>query len=88
MERQESEVVAILDRATLLEKVIKFQTLSDSCGHRRNKIITNMLRMENWKDVVKEEDWASKVRLITVFFMGWEPPKPVVMLEFFEYICD
>jgi hypothetical protein len=39
MEWRESEAIvrirhAILDRITLLEKGIKFQTLSDSCEHR------------------------------------------------------
>jgi hypothetical protein len=38
--------------------------------------------MENWKDIVEEEDWALKVGLVTLFLMGWEAPKPIVMLEF------
>jgi hypothetical protein len=40
--------------------------------------------MENWKDIVVEEDWASKVGLVPLFFMGWEAPIPNVMLEFFD----
>jgi len=39
-------------------------------------------RMENWKDIVEVEDWASKVRLVPLFLMGWETLMPNVMLEF------
>ncbi len=38
--------------------------------------------MENWKDIVKEEDWASKARLVTLFLMDWQALMPNVMLEF------
>jgi hypothetical protein len=38
--------------------------------------------MENWKDIVEEEDWASKVRLVTLFLMDWQTLMPNVMLEF------
>jgi hypothetical protein len=38
--------------------------------------------MENWKDIVGEEDWASKVGPMPLFLMGWEAPMPNVMLEF------
>ncbi len=38
--------------------------------------------MENWKDIVEEEDQASKVGLVPLFLMGWETPMPDVMLEF------
>jgi hypothetical protein len=27
-------------------------------------------KMENWKDISEEEEWASKVRLITLFLMN------------------
>jgi len=27
--------------------------------------------MENWKDIVEEEDWASKARLVPLFMMDW-----------------
>jgi hypothetical protein len=30
--------------------------------------------MENWKDINEEEEWASKVRLVTLFLMKWEAP--------------
>jgi hypothetical protein len=38
--------------------------------------------MENWKDIVEEEDWASKARLVTLFLMDWQALMPNVMLEF------
>jgi hypothetical protein len=38
--------------------------------------------MENWKDIVEEEDWASKTRLVLLFLMGWETPMLNVMLGF------
>jgi hypothetical protein len=38
--------------------------------------------MENWKDIDEEENWASKVGLVTLFFMEWHAPMPNVMLEF------
>jgi hypothetical protein len=37
--------------------------------------------MENWRDIVVEEDWASKVGLVPFFLMGWEVPILDVMLE-------
>jgi hypothetical protein len=39
-------------------------------------------QMENWKDILEEKDWASKVRLVTLFLMDWETLMPIVMLEF------
>jgi len=38
--------------------------------------------MENWKDIVVEKYWASKVGLVPLFLMGWEALMPNVMLEF------
>ncbi len=40
--------------------------------------------MENWKDIVEEKTWAYKAKLVTLFLMGWEAPKPTIMLEFFN----
>jgi hypothetical protein len=37
-------------------------------------------RMENWKDIVDEEDLAFKVGLVPLFLMGWEALMPNVML--------
>ncbi len=39
-------------------------------------------QMENYKDIVEEEDLASKARLVPLFLMGWETLMPNVMLEF------
>jgi hypothetical protein len=38
--------------------------------------------MENLKDTTKEEDWASKARLVPMFLMDWQALMPNVMLEF------
>jgi hypothetical protein len=38
--------------------------------------------MENWKDIVEEEDWVSKVGLVPLFFMDWHALMLDVMLEF------
>jgi hypothetical protein len=38
--------------------------------------------MENWKDIAKEEDWASKAGFIPLFFMDWQALMFDVMLEF------
>jgi Ni,Fe-hydrogenase I cytochrome b subunit len=39
-------------------------------------------RMENWKDIVEEEHWVSKARLVPLFLMDWQASMPDVMLEF------
>jgi hypothetical protein len=39
-------------------------------------------RMENWKDINEEEKWASKARLVTLFFMDLEASMPKIMQEF------
>jgi hypothetical protein len=41
-------------------------------------------RMENWKDIEEEEDWASKVGLVLLFLKSWEAPMLNVMLEVFN----
>jgi hypothetical protein len=33
--------------------------------------------MENWKDIVEEEDWASKTGFVPLFLMGWEALMPM-----------
>jgi hypothetical protein len=38
--------------------------------------------MQNWKDIVEEEDWAFKVGLVPLFQADWEVPMRDVMLEF------
>ncbi len=44
--------------------------------------------MENWKDIIVEEDWASKAGLVPLFLMGWEALMHDVMLEFSKHIID
>jgi hypothetical protein len=39
-------------------------------------------QMENYKDIVEEEDWASKVGLVPLFLMDWPTLMLNVMLEF------
>jgi hypothetical protein len=36
----------------------------------------------NWKNIAKEEDWAFKIGLVTLFLMEWQAPMLDVMLEF------
>jgi hypothetical protein len=38
--------------------------------------------MENWKDIVEEEEWASKTKLVPLLFMDWQALILNVMLEF------
>jgi hypothetical protein len=38
--------------------------------------------MDNWKDIIEEENLVSKVGLVTLFLMGWEALEPSIMLEF------
>ncbi len=38
--------------------------------------------MENQKDIVEEEDWASKVGLVPLFLMDGQVPMLDVMLKF------
>ncbi len=40
--------------------------------------------MENWKDIVEEENQASKARFIPLFLMDWHAFMLDVMLEFFN----
>jgi hypothetical protein len=39
-------------------------------------------RMENWKDINEEEEWASEVGFVILFLMNWEALMLNVMLEF------
>jgi hypothetical protein len=38
--------------------------------------------MEILKDIVEEENWASKAGLVPMFMVGWKAPMLNVMLEF------
>jgi hypothetical protein len=39
-------------------------------------------KLDNWKDIVEEEDQASKIGLVTLFLMGWEALEFAIMLNF------
>jgi hypothetical protein len=73
MEGQESEVVvknkgAILYRTTLLEKNIKIlDPKKFMWTQMKQNYDKHVEQMENWKDIVEEEDLDSKVRLVTLF---------------------
>jgi hypothetical protein len=41
--------------------------------------------MENYKDIVVEEDWASKAWFVPLFLKGWEALMLDVMLEFLTH---
>ncbi len=75
MERCDSKVIVkrrhtILDKVTLLEKSIKIPNLDQfmwiQTKHNYDKHVE---RMQNWKDIVEEEDQASKVGLVPLFLM-------------------
>jgi hypothetical protein len=92
IERCESEAITkrrcvILDKVTLLEKGIKIpnpkQFMWTQTKHNYDKHVE---WMENWKDIVEEEDWASKARLVPLFLMDWQAPMLDVMSEFFNTI--
>ncbi len=88
MERRESEVVAkrrciIMDRATLLEKGIKIPDPDRFMWTQTKQNYDKHVEwMENQKDIAEEEDWASKAKLVPLFFMDWHSSMPNVMLEF------
>ncbi len=77
MERCELEAIAkkrctILDRATLLEKGIKILDLKRFMQTQmKENYDKHVEQMENWKDIVEEENWVSKVRIVLVFLMDW-----------------
>ncbi len=88
IERCESEAITkrrcvILDKVTLLEKGIKIpdpkQLMWTQTKHNYDKHVE---WMDNWKDIVEEEDWASKARLVPLFLMDWQTLMLNVMLEF------
>jgi hypothetical protein len=73
MEQHEVEAVAkrrraILGRATLLEKGIKISNLERFMWTQMTQNYDKHVeQMENWKDIVEEEDQASKAGLVPLF---------------------
>jgi hypothetical protein len=41
-------------------------------------------RIENWKDISEEKEWASKLRVVPLFLMNWETPMLNALLEFLK----
>jgi hypothetical protein len=90
MEQCEAKVVmkrrrTILDKVIFLEKGIKILDFERFMWTQMKQNYDKHEKwMENWKDIVVEEDWASKVGLVPLFLMGWEASMADVMLEIFN----
>jgi hypothetical protein len=50
--------------------------------HIKQNYDRHVEQMENWKDIVEEKYWASKVGLVFLFLMDRQALMPDVMLEF------
>ncbi len=75
----------ILDRAAFLEKGFKIPNAECFMWTQmKQNYDKHIKRMENWKDIATEEDWASKARLVPLFFIKCETSMLDVMLEFFN----
>ncbi len=63
----------IMDRITFLNKSIcildpiRFMWIQTKQNYNKH-----VERMEDWKDISEEEEWASKVGLVILFLMNWE----------------
>jgi hypothetical protein len=75
IERCDLEVIAkkrhvILDKVTLLKKGIKILNPKQFMWTQtKQNYDRHVERMENWKDIAKEENQPSKARLVPLFFM-------------------
>ncbi len=75
----------ILDRTTLLEKGIKIlDPKRFMWTQMKQNYDKHVEQMDNQKDIVQEEDWASKVGLVPLFLMDWQTLMFNVMLEFLK----
>ncbi len=76
MHRREAEAIvkricAILDKVTFLEKGIQILNPKRFMWTQtKQNYDKHVERMENWKDIAKEEDWAFKAGLVPLFLMG------------------
>jgi hypothetical protein len=76
MDQHEMEVIAkkrcaILDIVTLMEKSIKIPNLEQFMWTQTIQNNDKHVKWtENQKDIVEEEDWASKAGLVPLFLMG------------------
>jgi len=69
---------AILNKATLLEKGIKIPNPKQFIWTQtKQNYDKHVERMENWRDIAKEEDRASKARLVPLFLMDWKHRWPM-----------
>jgi hypothetical protein len=76
---------AILDKTTLMEKGIKIPNPERFMWTQtKQNYDKHVERIENWKDIVEEEDRASKAMLVPLFLMDWVASMLDVMLEFFN----
>jgi hypothetical protein len=86
MEQCEAEAkrrCTILDKVTLMEKGIKIPGPKRFMWTQtKQNYDKHVEQMENWKDIIKKENLASKARLVPLFLMGWETLISHVMLEF------
>lgn len=73
----------IMDKATLLDKCSCIPNLDQFMWiQMKQNYDKHVQRMENQKDISGEEEWASKVGLVTMFLMNWEALMPNIMLKF------
>ncbi len=88
IERCELKVVgkrrrAIVDKVTFLDKGIKIPNPKRFMWtYTKENYDEHVEWMENYKDIIKEKDYAFRTRLVPLFLMDWEAPMPNVMLEF------
>ncbi len=86
MERHEAEAVVkkkhtILKRATLFQKGVKIPNLECFMWTKtKQNYDKHVERMENQKDIIEEENKASKTMFVPLFMMEWEVPMLDVML--------
>jgi hypothetical protein len=60
-----------MDKATLADKGICIPDPNQFMWiQMKQNYDKHVKRMENWKDISEEEEWASKVRLVTIFLMN------------------
>ncbi len=75
--------ITIMDKTIILDKGICILDLDRFMWIQMKwKYDKHVERMENWKDINEEEKWASKARLVTLFFMDLEASMPKIMQEF------
>ncbi len=76
---------SIMDKATFLNKGIRIpdpnQIMWIQTKHNYKKHVE---RMENWKKINEEEEWASKAGLVILFMMNWETLMPDIKSIFFN----